>query len=125
MQYSYGDAINKIKFAEIIGQYSFTTSADDVYTSNVMKLKEIAPNAVQGYYPYLYGYYDENTSTLTGIWSSVSHPEAYIESSCVSGGFRFKFYRKNGEIGFSGTSRCGDNEFGYYDDINYWEGTQI
>ena len=125
MQYSYDDAINKIKFEEIIGEYSFTTSIDIGHTSGVMKLEEIAINGVRGYYPYLYGYYDENTSTLTGIWSSVSDPDIYPEIFCVSGRFIFKFYKKNEEIGFSGTWGCGANESGGYNGIDYWGGTHI
>lgn len=125
MQHSYGDTPAEIEFSEILGKYSFTTSIDNGYIDGVINLTEIAPNGVKGDYPYLYGYYNEITSTLTGIWSSVSNPDIYAESVCVSGGFIFKFYEMNGEIGFSGTWGCGNNEYGGYDGIDYWNGTKI
>lgn len=75
MQYSYGDTPDNIEFTEILGQYSFTTSINTGYTDHIMKLTEIAPNGVQGDFPYLYGYYNQSISTLTGTWSSVSNPD--------------------------------------------------
>ena len=124
MEYSYGDTSNEIEFKEILGKYSYTTSMEG-YIDGVMNLTEIAPNGVQGYYPYIYGYYNEEISTLTGIWSLVSNPDMYPESSCVSGEFKFEFYKKNGEIGFKGTWECGNNGYVGYNGMNYWNGTKI
>lgn len=124
MQYFYNDIHDEIEFKEILGKYLITTSIAG-YINGIMNLVEIAPNGVQGDYPYLYGYYNQGISTLTGIWSSVSNPDMYPESSCVSGEFRFKFYKKNGKIGFNGTWGCGNNEYGGYNSIDYWNGSQI
>jgi len=125
MQYSYGDTPDNIKFTEILGQYSYTTSINTGNTDGIMKLTEIAPNGVQGDFPYIYGYYNQGISTLTGTWSSVSRPDIYPKMFCVSGGFIFEFYKKNGKIGFSGTWGCGNNEYGGYNGIDYWNGTKL
>lgn len=134
MQYPYNireiekikDTSDKIEFTEISGQYSCNVAKAifDV-TRIIMKLTKVDTNVVYGDYAYLIGYYDTDTSTLTGTWRPSWYSYSSYECPCAYGIFRFEFYKRNEQIGFNGTLKAGNNENGNYSNVEYWVGMKI
>lgn len=134
MQYPYNmqeiektkDTSDKVEFTDISGQYSCNVAKAifDV-TRIIMKLTKVDTNVVYGDYAYLIGYYDPNTSTLTGTWRPSWDSYSSYECPCANGIFSFKFHKRNDQIGFNGTLKAGNNENGNYDYVEYWVGTKI
>jgi hypothetical protein len=134
MQYPYNiqeiertkDTSDKIEFTEILGQYSCNVAKAifDV-TRITIKLTKVDTNIVYGNYAYLTGYYDLNTSTLTGTWMPSEDSYYSYECPCAYGIFRFNFYKRNEQIGFNGTLKAGNNENGNHSNVEYWIGTKI
>jgi hypothetical protein len=134
MQYSYNiqgiekarDMQDNIAFTEILGQYSCNVAKAvfDV-TRITMKLTKVDTNVVYGDYAYLIGHYDPSTSTLTGRWRPSWSIDLIPECVCSYGTFKFKFFKKNGEIGFNGIWTYSNNENENNNHIDYWVGTKI
>lgn len=120
------DTQDNIEFTEILGKYSCNVAKAvfDV-TKITMKLTKVDTNVVYGDYAYLIGYYDPSTSTLTGRWRPSWSIDLVPECVCSYGTFKFKFYKKNREIGFSGTWAYGNNENEGNNHVDYWVGTKI
>lgn len=120
------DASDKIEFTEILGQYSCNVAKAvfDV-TKITIKLTRVDTNVVYGDNAHLIGYYDPNTSTLTGRWRPSWSIDLVPECVCAYGTFRFKFRKRNGEIGFNGEWGYGNNENESNNQVDYWVGTKI
>jgi hypothetical protein len=120
------DTPDKIEFSEILGQYSCAVAKAEMdVVSITMNLTKVGTNVVYGDYAYLTGYYDPNTSTLTGTWRPSWSLDPVPECVCAYGIVTFKFYKRNGEIVFNGTLGEGIKENGNYNSVDYWVGTKI
>ena len=120
------DASDKIEFIEILGKYSCNIAKAVFDVTNItMKLTRVDTNVVYGDYAHLIGYYDPNTSTLTGRWMPSWSIDLVPECVCAYGTFRFKFYKRNGELWFNGTLGYGNNENENNNQVDYLVGTKI
>ncbi|EKQ57545.1 MULTISPECIES: hypothetical protein [unclassified Clostridium] len=120
------DTSDNIEFTEISGQYSCNVAKAILDVTRItMKLTKVDTNVIYGDYAYLIGYYDPNTSTLTGTWMPSWDSYLSHECPCAHGTFRFNFYKRNEQIGFNGTLKSGNSENGNYANVEYWVGIKI